>query len=65
MAKYEVDIYYSSFVTVPVEADNEKQALDIAREEAARNNNKQQAKFTETLLCNVDVWREADTVRKI
>ena len=65
MTKYEVDIYYSSFVTIPVEADSEEQALEIAREQAARQNNKQQAEFTETLLCNVDVWRDADTVRKI
>lgn len=65
MAKYEADIYYSGFITVPVEADNEEQALEIAREEAARYHNKRQAEFTEELLGNVDVWREADTVREI
>jgi len=62
--KYEVDIYYSGFITVPVEADNEEQALEAAREEAARYHNKQQAEFTEEILGNLEVWREADTARK-
>ena len=62
--KYEVGIYYSGFITVPVEADNEGQAIEAAREEAARYHNKKQAEFTEEILGNLEVWREADTARK-
>ena len=61
---YECDIYYSGFVTSPVEADNEEQALEAAREEAAHYHNKKQAEFTEEILVNLEVWREADTAKK-
>lgn len=64
MAKYEADIYYSGFITIPVEAANEEMALEIAREEAARYQNKEQAEFTEQILGNLEVWRDADTVKK-
>ena len=65
MPKYEADIYYSGYITVPVEADNEEQALETAREEAARYHNKREGHFIEELMPNLDVWREADTVRQI
>jgi len=61
--KYEVDIYYSGFITVPVEADNEEQAVETAREEAARLHNKREGDFCEAIMPNLDVWREADTAR--
>lgn len=65
MPKYEVDIYYSGYTTVPVEAEKEEQALEVARDEAARYHNKREGHFIEELMPNLDVWREADTVRKI
>ena len=65
MAKYEADIYYSGFITVPVEADNEEQAIEIAREEAARYHNKREGKFQEEFLPSLEPWREADTARLI
>ena len=63
--QYEADIYYSGFITVPVEADNEEQALEIAREEAARYHNKREGHFIEEFMPNLNVWRDADTVRKL
>jgi len=65
MAKYEVDIYYSGYITLPVEATNEAQALEIATEEAARFHNKSEGDFTEKLMPNLDQWPEASTARRI
>jgi len=65
MAKYEVDIYYSGYITVLVEATNEAQALEIATEEAARFHNKSEGDFTEKLMPNLEPWPEANTAREI
>ena len=63
--EYQADIYYSGYITVPVEADNEELALEIAREEAARYHNKREGHFIEELMPNLEAWREADTVREV
>ena len=63
--KYEVDLYYSGFITVPVDTFNEELAIDVAREEAARIHNKWPEQFIERFMPSLEVWREADTVRKI
>ena len=65
MYKYEVDIYYSGYITVSVEAANEAQALEIATEEAARFHNKREGDFIEKLMPNLEPWPEASTARRI
>ncbi len=64
MPQYQVDIYYSGYITVPAEADNQELALEIGREEAARYHNKREADFNEELLPNLERWEEADSVRE-
>jgi hypothetical protein len=64
MPKFEADIYYSGYVTVSVEAPDEDQALEAAREEAARRHNKREGDFNDELMLTLEPWREADTVRK-
>lgn len=66
MAKYKVDIYYSGFVTVKVEAESEDQAHELATEEAARYHNKREGDFNEEIAPTLErCIPEADTVRKI
>jgi len=64
MPKFDVDIYYSGYITVSVDAPDEGQALEAAREEAARRHNKREGDFTEEFIPTLEPWREADTVRK-
>ena len=63
MPNFEADIYYSGYITVSVKAPDESQALEAAREEAARRHNKQMAEWTEEIIGTLEPWREADTVR--
>lgn len=63
MPKYQVDIYYSTFVTREVEADSPDIAIEVGREDAARYHNKELAEFTEETLGNFERWAEADIVR--
>ena len=65
MPKFEADIYYSGYITVPVEADNEEQALEIAVEDAARFHNKREGDFNNQLLPTLERWPEADTARLV
>ena len=65
MPKYEVDIYYSGFITIPVEADKEALALEVAREEAARHHNKREGHFIDELMPSLEPWPEADTAREL
>jgi len=64
MAKFDVDIYYSGYITVSVDAADERQALEAAREEATRRHNKREGDFNEGFISTLMPWLEADTVRK-
>lgn len=51
MKKYEVKIYYSGFCTYEIEAENEEQAIDKARNLEINRNE---------ILSNLENWEEAD-----
>jgi len=61
---FEADIYYSGYITVSVKAPDDSQALEAAREEAARRHNKREGDFNDEFIPTLEPWREADTVRK-
>lgn len=48
---YEVKIYYSSFCTYEIEAENKEQAIDKARNLEIKRNE---------ILSNLENWKEAD-----
>ncbi len=52
--KFEVKIYYSSFCTYTIEAKDEEDAILKARNMPVKNNE---------ILCNLENWKEADTVQ--
>lgn len=56
MKKFEVNIYYSSFCTYEVEADNMDEAIKKARKINTNENN---------ILTNLENWEEADTAERI
>lgn len=51
MKKFEVKIYYSGFCTYEIEAENEEQAIDKARNLEINRNE---------ILSNLENWEEAD-----
>ena len=64
--KFGVDVYYSGYITVEVEAESENQAHELAVEEAARYHNKREGDFNEEIAPTLErCIPEADTVRKI
>ncbi len=54
--KYEVQIYYSSFSTYTIEAQNKEEAINIARSLPVNKNE---------ILTNIQNWKEADTANEI
>ena len=54
--KYEVEVYYSSFSTHTIEAQNKEEAINIARLQPVNKNE---------LLTNIQNWKEADTANEI
>jgi hypothetical protein len=56
MKKYEVNIYYSSFCTCEVEAENMGDAIKKARKININENE---------ILTNLENWEEADAAVKI
>ena len=50
--KYEVKIYYSGFCVYEIDAENETEAIQKARNERID---------TTELVCNLQNWKEADT----
>lgn len=50
---YEVNIYYSSFCTYEIEAENEEAAILNARKWPV---------IQDEILSNLESWKEADTV---
>lgn len=60
--RYEVDVYYSGFVTVQVEAENEQAAIELARQNA---DDMPEGKFHEEFLPTLEHWEEADRAREL
>lgn len=54
--KFEVKIYYSSYCTYEIEANNKEDAVIKARTLPINNNE---------ILSNVENWTEADTANKL
>ena len=48
MKKYDVTFYYHTSVTVTVEAEDEKEAIEVGRDEVCDK------KYDETILSNLD-----------
>jgi hypothetical protein len=53
---YEVNLYYSSFCTYEIEAENEKTAILNARKLSV---------IQDEILSNIESWKEADSVMEI
>lgn len=53
---FSVKIYYSTFITKLVEADNELEAIKIARGQSLDKKDE--------LLSNLEPWEEADTLEE-
>ena len=62
MPRYQAQIYYSGYVTIPVDGANEAEALENAREEAAQLFNRKEGDFTEQIIPTLEPWRDADQV---
>lgn len=56
MKIFEVKIYYSGFCTYEIEAENEEQAIDKARNLEINRNE---------ILSNLEDWKEADEAFEI
>ena len=54
---FEVKVYYSTLSTQIVEADNEQEAIKIARNQALDKKDE--------LLSNLEPWEEADTLEEV
>jgi len=56
MKKFEVQIYYSGFCTYEIDAENNEQAIEKARQLEIKESE---------LLSNLENWKEADTATEI
>jgi len=54
--RYEVQVYYSSFCSHVVDAENKIEALQKAREQKVNENE---------IVSNLEAWPEADIVKEI
>ena len=60
--KYEVDVYYSGFITMQMEAESEQEAIELARQNA---DDLPEDKFHEEFLPTLEHWEEADKAREV
>jgi hypothetical protein len=67
-SRWSVDIYYSGFTNIVVEASNEMDAIEKGREEAERRLRPAQildpAGAMSELISNLEPWEECDTARE-
>ncbi|MDO4880791.1 MAG: hypothetical protein Q3983_05880 [Capnocytophaga sp.] len=54
--KYIVNIYYSTFCSYEIEADNEEEAYEKAKEQSVNK---------EEIISNIEEWNEANTIEEI
>ena len=60
---FEVDVHYSGYITVSVEASNSNEAVLAAEQKAERYREAREGKFIEEFMPTLEAWPEADTVR--
>lgn len=61
MKLYEVDLYYSTYVTLRVEAGSEEEAIEKARNEVIED----EGPDLKQLLRNLESWEECDEAREV
>ena len=63
--RYKVDVYYSGYVTVEVDADEKGKALELGRNKAIDYHLLEPEDFHFELDDNLEHWWEADTVEEL
>jgi len=64
MPEYEVDLYYTGFITRTVEAENGEEAIQKARAEQDRPLNQDAfVKNFEPILETLEPWKDCDTAQ--
>jgi hypothetical protein len=58
---YEVDLYYSTYVTLRVEAESEEEAIEKAREEVIQD----EGPDLKQLVQHLESWEDCDEAREI
>jgi len=62
MPEYEVNLYYTGFVTVAVDAENEEEAIQKARSEQDRPCSQDTfIRRFETIIETLEPWKDCDT----
>lgn len=61
MKLYEVDLYYSTYVTLRIEAGSETEAIEKARNEVIED----EGPDLKHLLQNLESWEECDEAREV
>ena len=65
MAEYEVNLYYTGFITATVKAENEEEAIEKARAEMDSPSNRSTfLRRFEPILETLDPWKDCDTAQR-